>query len=215
MARPTAMCELASSSSISACVARSSSSGATTRLTRPMRSASCASIVRAVMISSLARPRPTTAGRRVEPPTSGMIPNLTSGRPKLESLEAIRRSQPSATSSAPPTQVRWIWQTTGFAISSQRLAQSRNTWRNGRSIPGVSEDSASSTRSTPAENTLPSPRSTTQCTAGSAAGLAQRVTERQQQLLVHRVALLRAVQHDVADRPEVLGQDDAHGVILL
>ena len=58
-------------------------SGATTRLTRPMRSASAASIMRAVMISSFARPSPTTAGSRVEPPTSGMIPNAHLRQPEL------------------------------------------------------------------------------------------------------------------------------------
>ncbi len=41
-------------------------------------------------------------------------------------------------------------------------------------------------------------------------GLAQRLAERAQQLLVHRVALLRAVEDDVADRAAVLGYDDAH-----
>ena len=48
-----------------------------------MRSASAASISRAVMISSFARPSPTTAGSRVEPPTSGMIPNLHLGQAEL------------------------------------------------------------------------------------------------------------------------------------
>jgi hypothetical protein len=98
-----------------------------------------------------------------------MIPNLTSGSPSLESLEAIRRSQPSATSSAPPTHVRWIWQMTGLAIDSHRFAHSRNTFLNGRSTVGSPAKEPSSSRSTPAENTGPSPRSTTQCTELSSA----------------------------------------------
>ncbi len=179
-----------------------------------MRCASAASIVAAVMISSFARPRPTTAGRREEPPTSGMIPNLTSGRPSWASSEAIRRSQPSATSSAPPKQARWIWQTTGLGIASQRFAQSRNTLRKGRSTPGSPANDISSPRSTPAEKTGPSPRSTTQCTDGVVRRRAQRIAERDEQLLVHRVALLRPVQHDVADGAAVLGDDDAHRGLL-
>ena len=152
------------------------------------------------MISSLARPSPTTAGRRVEPPTSGMIPNLTSGRPSWASLEAMRRSQPSATSSAPPTHVRWIWQTTGLAISSQRFAQSRNTSRNGRSMPGLpgrrgqldEVDAGREHRALAAQHDA--------VHVGVGGGLAQRRAELAQQLLVHGVALLRAVQDDVADR---------------
>ena len=166
------------------------------------------------MISSLARPRPTTAGRRVEPPTSGMIPNLTSGRPSWASLEAIRRSQPSATSSAPPTHVRWIWQTTGLAISSQRFAQSRKTLRNGRSMPGVAGrgrqlDEVHAGRE---HRALAAQHDAVHRRVGG--GLAQRVAERQQQLLVHRVALLGAVQDDVADGAAVLGDDDAHRRLL-
>jgi hypothetical protein len=46
-------------------------------------------------------------------------------------------------------------------------------------------------------------------------GLAQRRAEREQQLLVHRVALLRAVEDHVPDVAVVLGEDDAHGVTLL
>src|SRR5437870_4256352 len=60
LARPTATAEFESSSSTSCSVAPSSSAGAKTRLRRPIRSASSAPISLAVMISSLARPRPTT-----------------------------------------------------------------------------------------------------------------------------------------------------------
>ena len=166
------MCEFESSSSTSASVAPSSSSGATARLTSPMRAASAPSIMRPVMISSLARPRPTTAGSREEPPTSGISPSLTSGSPSCASLATTRRSHPSATSSAPPMHARWIWQTTGLGIDSQRLAHSRNTSRNGRKTPGLPACCASSPRSTPAEKTGPEPRSTTQRTASSAAASA-------------------------------------------
>ena len=81
----------------------------------------------------------------------------------------------------------------------------------GAACPGWPAEDISSTRSTPAENTGPSPRRTTQCTPGSAAASRSAVAERAQQLLVHRVALLGAVQDDVADGAAVLGVDDAHG----
>jgi hypothetical protein len=45
-------------------------------------------------------------------------------------------------------------------------------------------------------------------------GIAQRGGERPQELLVHRVALLRAVQDYVADRAAVLSGDDAHRWLL-
>src|SRR5256885_11455356 len=41
-------------------------------------------------------------------------------------------------------------------------------------------------------------------------GLAQRGAERFEQLLVHRVALLGAGQHDMPDVPAILGCDHAH-----
>ena len=63
-----------------------------------------------VMISSLARPRPTTCGSREEPPTSGISPTRVSGMPMSASAAITRRSQASASSIAPPMQAPWIWQ---------------------------------------------------------------------------------------------------------
>src|SRR5829696_9628097 len=46
-------------------------------------------------------------------------------------------------------------------------------------------------------------------------GRVQRLAELAQQLVVHRIALLGTVQHDVADRSAILGKDCAHELELL
>jgi len=79
-------------------------------LTSPVRSAFSAPISLPVMISSLARPRPTTCGSREAPPTSGPI--RVSGMPTIASAAITRRSHASASSSAPPMQAPWIAQIT-------------------------------------------------------------------------------------------------------
>jgi len=81
-------------------------------LTSPVRSASSAPISLPVMISSLARPRPTTCGSREAPPTSGIRPIRVSGMPTIASAAITRRSHASASSSAPPMQAPWIAQIT-------------------------------------------------------------------------------------------------------
>ena len=75
--------------------------GATTSLTRPIRSASSASTGRPVRISSRARPMPTTRGRRWVPPSTSGTPQRRSKKPKVEPGVAIRRSHQRA-SSRPP-----------------------------------------------------------------------------------------------------------------
>ena len=54
-------------------------SAATTRDTRPARSASAASIVRPVSTMSMALLLPTARGSRCVPPAPGMMPSLISG----------------------------------------------------------------------------------------------------------------------------------------
>ena len=44
--------------------------------------------------------------------------------------------------------------------------------------------------------------------------VSQLTAEAEQQLLIHRVALLRAVQHDVPDRSVIFAEDDAHRGLL-
>ena len=106
--------------------------------------------------------------------------------------------------------MRWIWQITGFAISSHRFAHSRKTvakrtqharlaGEGGQlaEVDAGGEDGAFAAQDHAVHLAV-------------VGGVAQSVCERPQQLLVHRVALLRAVQDDVADRAAVFGDDDAH-----
>ena len=72
--------------------------GATTSVTRPIRSASSASTMRPVRIMSSARPRPTMRGRRWVPPSISGTPKRRSVKPSLASSVAIRRSHQSASS---------------------------------------------------------------------------------------------------------------------
>ncbi len=50
---------------------------------------------------------------------------------------------------------------------------------------------------------------------GSGGGIAQGLAQLAQQLLVHRVALLGPVQHDVADMSAILGDDHAHEILSI
>jgi hypothetical protein len=134
-----------------------------------MRSASCAPIIFPVITSSFARPRPTTAGSREEPPTSGMRPIRVSGMPITASAAMTRRSQASASSIAPPMHAPWMAQIVGFVISSARFQASRHSRRNARRFSAPAASSLSAARSIPEENMGPSPRSTTHWTAGSSA----------------------------------------------
>ncbi len=82
--------------------ASSTSSGAATRLTSPMESASSARTWRPERISSLARDDPIRRGRRWVPPPPGITPRRISGRPSRASSAQTRKSQASASSSPPP-----------------------------------------------------------------------------------------------------------------
>ena len=54
-------------------------------------------------------------GRRCVPPAPGTMPSFTSGRPSLPSAAAMRKWQPSAISSPPPSAAPLIAATTGFS----------------------------------------------------------------------------------------------------
>ena len=60
----------------------------------------------------------------------------------------------------------------------------------------------------PEENIGPSPRRTTQCTAGSSAAARSASPMASTSSLVERVALLGAVEDDVADGAAVLGENE-------
>jgi hypothetical protein len=84
-------------------------------------------------------------------------------------MHGAAEAQASASSSAPPMQAPWSWQTMGFSIVSARFQASRHTRRNGRRRSGSPPNSASAPRSMPEENVGPWPRSTTQRVWGSSA----------------------------------------------
>src|SRR4051794_695711 len=165
----TAMGAAASSSLQSASVVASSSSGAAMRLAKPIDSASSAPRKRPVMISSFARPTPTTAGSREQPPTSGISPIFTSRIAATASSAITRMSAASASSIAPPMHPPWICAIVGLGISSSRFHHSRIGVRNSRSDCGDFETSCSDPRSIPDENIGPLPRTTTTRTESSAA----------------------------------------------
>jgi hypothetical protein len=90
---------------VAAAIASSISlSAATTRDTRPVRSASAASIMRAVSSMSIAFDLPMVRGRRWVPPAPGVTPTLISGWPKRALSAAIRKSHIIASSQPPPRQ---------------------------------------------------------------------------------------------------------------
>src|SRR3954447_3792420 len=121
------------------------------------------------MISSFARPTPTTAGSREQPPTSGISPIFTSRIAATASSAITRMSAASASSIAPPMHAPWICAIVGFGICSSRFHHSRIGVRNSRSDVGEDDRSRSEPRSMPDENIGPLPRTTTTRTESSAA----------------------------------------------
>jgi hypothetical protein len=120
-------------------------------------------------MSSFARPTPTSAGSREQPPTSGIKPTRVSTRPMTASAAITRRSQARTSSTAPPMQPPWICATVGLAMSSQRFQTDRTLARNSRERGGWAASSPNTAVSIPLENIAPSPRRTTQRTAASSA----------------------------------------------
>ena len=176
-----------------------------------MRSASTPSITFEAMIISLARPRPTTDGSRDEPPTSGIRPTRVSTRPMTPSAAMTRRSAASASSIAPPMQAPWIWAIVGLGISSSRFHVSMIGRREARSRPGSPARRAEEVDVHPAGEHRARAAQDHAVDAVVVGRGVQRVTQPEHQLVVERVALLGAVEDDVADRAAVLGLDDWHG----
>ena len=210
-ASPTARGAHASSSFANASVhrvelVRRRRSGSRTRSGAPR----APSMTLPVMISSFALPRPTTAGSREQPPTSGSSPTRTSMIPATASRAIVRKSQASASSNAPPSAAPWIWQIVGFGISSSRFHQRSSGRRNARSRDESSARSRRSLRSIPEENSVPSPRTHDHAHGVVGGGGLDRAAELGDRLAVERVALLRAVEDEVADRSAVLGRDQWH-----
>ena len=169
LARPTATWEFASSSSTSACVACSSSSAATTRLTRPMRCASAASIVRGGHDQLLRAAEADDRGQPRGAADVGDDPELDLGQAELRVLggdpqvAAERDLQRAAEAGA----VDLADDRLGHLFAEVRAVE--EDVAEGAQHARVPAKDISSPRSTPAEKTGPSPRSTTQCTEASSA----------------------------------------------
>ena len=88
--------------SAAASASSTSLSAGTTRETSPARSASAASIRRAVRQRSIAFALPTARGRRCVPPAPGRMPSLISGWPNFAVSAAMMMSQDIASSQPPP-----------------------------------------------------------------------------------------------------------------
>src|SRR5918998_1430534 len=80
----------------------SASPSGTTSLTRPMRSASLASMASPRYMSFIARAGPTSSGSRNRPPLPGTTPSLTSGSANFAPWPVILRSQAMEISHPPP-----------------------------------------------------------------------------------------------------------------
>ena len=164
-----------------------------------------------VMISSLALPSPTTAGSREQPPTSGSRPMRTSMIPATASSAIVRKSQASESSNAPPSAAPWIWQIVGLGISSSRFHQASSGRRNVRSSLGSSERSRRSFRSMPGREHGALAAQHEHAHLGVGRRGLDAGAQLFDQLAVERVALLRPVQDEVADRAAILGAEQCHG----
>ena len=130
-------------------------------------------------------------------------------RPRPRPSRASRRPAPA------PSRRRcaapWIWHDRRLRHLLEQVppadAAAAGT---GAGCPGCSERSCRSPRSMPDENIGPSPRTTTTRTESSSAASSKAGPSACEQLAVHRVALLRPVDDDVADRPAVLDLDQWH-----
>ena len=148
LAARTASGGMARSAAPSSSAASSGPSAGTTRLTRPIASASRAVIVRPVRISSIARALPIARVSRCVPPAPGMTPSLISGWPNRASSPATIMSQVIASSQPPPRA-----NPRTAAISGMRVAAIRSQAANRsstRRVTGVWR--ASSRMSAPAAN---------------------------------------------------------------
>ena len=133
------------------------------------RAASSASSTLPVRISSLARARPTTRGRRCVPPAPGITARRTSGSPSFARADATRRSHASASSSPPPSALPSIAAIVGIGRAASRVDVRSSS--SSRSRPPGPRWASNSPTCEPAENARsPAPVTTTARTSpGSAA----------------------------------------------
>ena len=169
------------------------SSGDTTWLTRPRRSASAASIRSPVKIISQALAIPTTRGRKYVPPQSGCRPRLTKAWANLASVEAMRRSQPSARfmpapAAAPLTAAMMGWGASRMARSVRSRPGAIFSMSGRSRAPALA--SLMALTSPPAQKPFPAPVMTITLTSGSA--LARVTASKRSSLRVPPRALRRS-----------------------
>ena len=176
----------------------------TTSVTSPMRSAVAASITWPVMDIRRARAPPTTSGSRAVMPARGRIPTLACVSAKMARSDAIRKSQPSASSSPPVNVAPLTAPMTGLAIQP--------TWAMQSAVPArwkyASPSRAASLRSMPAQNAGSAPVSTSTRTSSLGRRGGQRRVQRRRQLGAQRVARLGPVQRQHPDAVGVFLQQD-------
>ena len=200
LASATATGAHASSSSASCCTAASSSSAGATRLASPIRSASSAPISLPVMISSFARPRPTICGSRERAADVGdqADPRLghADDRVGRQHAEVARERQleraadARALDRADHRLGHLLGEVPGLQAAAPERAQvlGRRRERAERAeVHARGEHRAGAAQHDAAHRRVVGRR-------------AQRLAGREHELAVERVALLGAVEDDVADR---------------
>ena len=186
----------------------SSSSWATTWLTRPIRSASSAPTKLPVKLISRARRTPIASTSRTAPPQPGCSPTRAWVSPNSARSEATRKSQLSAISRPPVIAGPLIAPISGArsgGIGPPRRAASVSA----RPPPMMPPVAPSSLRSSPAQNAGSAPVRTIASTASSASSSRSAAVRRGDRRGVERVARLGAVERDDGD--PVVGGDVDHG----
>ena len=211
-ARPRPARRRAARRRASASPASSSSAGAT-RLTSPIRSASVAAdqlaghdqLLGAAEPDDLRQPRGAADVGDQPDPRLGHADD----RVRRRSRAGRRRARAP---SRRRCRRRGSRRSTGLAISSARFQASRHRARGTRAGARASSASAAERAEVHAggEHRARAAERRRSATAGSAAAARSASPTREHQLAVERVALLGAVEDDVADRAVLLGDDEGH-----
>ncbi|CFR82467.1 Uncharacterised protein [Mycobacterium tuberculosis] len=131
----------------------SKSSAGTTRETRPLRSASAASMVRPVRMRSIALALPIARVSRWEPPMPGSTPSFISGCPNFAVSAAISTSHIIASSQPPPS----AYPATAAIVGVRTAASLPQVAKKSAVNASANVRSAISLMSAPAANALAEP----------------------------------------------------------
>ena len=209
LASPTATGAHASSSSTSACVAASSSSAGATRLASPIRSASVAAdqlaghdqLLGPAEADDLRQPRRPADVRDQPDPRLGQADHRV-GRDRAQIAGQRDLHRPAQAGAVDLADDRL-----GHLLGEVPRLEARAPGT-GATCRDPSASPASEPRSMPDENIAPSPRRTTQWTAGSSAAARSASPDGEHEFAVERVALLGAVEDDVAHGAAVVAENE-------